>query len=161
MQAAAGTPLRNQVLAYLDDHTVFNLATAGPAGLWASAVLYVHDGTQLYFTSVAATRHGQNMLTTGYCAGTISDECHTYQEMRGLQIAGEVEHVDSFDERRRVIAAYLDKFPFAAGLWNGENNPDVIARDPGVHGFYRITPTKILFTDNERLPGGREELPPE
>lgn len=161
MQAAAATPLRNQVLAYLDNHTVFNLATAGPAGLWASAVLYVHDGMQLYFTSVASTRHGQNMLMTSRCAGTISDECHTYQEMRGLQVEGDVEHVDGFEERRRVIAAYLDKFPFAAGLWNGENNPDVIARDPGVHGFYRITPTKILFTDNERLPGGREELRPE
>lgn len=69
MQAAAASlpdaDLRQRVLGYLAKRTVFNLATAGPAGLWASAVLYVNEGTTLYFTSVAATRHGVNMLATG------------------------------------------------------------------------------------------------
>lgn len=169
MQTAAATStstsnhshLRELVLGYLAERTVLNLATAGPAGLWVSAVLYVNEGTHIYFTSVAATRHGQNMLTTGRVAGTISDECHEWKQMRGLQLDGEVEHVDDFEERRRVIAAYLRRFPFAAGLWNGESNPDVIARNPGIHGFYRITPTRLLYTDNDQLPGGREELPAE
>jgi uncharacterized protein YhbP (UPF0306 family) len=163
MQAAAAPSptddLRERVLAYLADRTVFNLATAGPAGLWASAVLYVNDGLVLYFTSVAATRHGVNMRATGTIAGTISDECRRFTEMRGLQLEGKVERVDDDAERLRVVRAYLERFPFAVGLWNGESDPRVIARDPGIHGFYRITPTKLLFTDNEHAPGMREELP--
>ncbi|HEY5948553.1 MAG TPA: pyridoxamine 5'-phosphate oxidase family protein [Kofleriaceae bacterium] len=165
MQAQAAvsnhSELRERVLAYLDARTVFNLATYGPAGLWASAVLYVHEGTTLYFTSVAATRHGQNMLATGVVAGTISDECFEFQQMKGLQIEGAVDHVDDEKELRRIVRAYLARFPFAAGLWHGETDPEVIARAPGIHGFYRITPTRLLFTDNEHAPGAREELPAE
>jgi uncharacterized protein YhbP (UPF0306 family) len=165
MQAAVATSnhsdLRERVLAYLDQRTVFNLATSGPAGLWASAVLYVNDGLTLYFTSVAATRHGQNMLASPLVVGTISDECREFVQMKGLQIEGKVEHVDEPAELRRVVRAYLQRFPFAAGLWNGESNPEVIARNPGIHGFYRIIPTRVLFTDNEHSPGAREELSPE
>jgi uncharacterized protein len=163
MQVAAVLPptddLRERVLAYLADRTVLSLATAGPAGLWAAAVLYVNDGIVLYFTSVATTRHGINMRETGEVAGTVSDECRQWTAMKGLQLEGTVERVDDHAERLRVVRAYLARFPFAAGLWHGERDPDVIARDPGVHGFYRITPTKLLFTDNEHGPGMREELP--
>jgi uncharacterized protein len=163
MQAATAlsnhSELRERVLAYLASRTVLNLATSGPAGLWVSAVLYINDGTTLYFTSVAATRHGVNMLATGNVAGTISDECREFQQMKGLQLEGSVEHVDDPNELRRVVRGYLKQFPFAAGLWHGESDADVIARDPGIHGFYRIIPTRVLFTDNEHAPGAREELP--
>lgn len=79
--------------------------------------------------------------------------------MKGLQLEGTVAHVEEYPERLRIVRAYLQRFPFAVGLWHGESDPEVIARDPGLHGFYRITPTKLLFTDNEHVPGLREELP--
>jgi len=151
--------LQDDVLAYLDGHTTLNLATAGPAGVWASAVLYVRDGLNLYFTSVASTRHGVNLAGTHHAAGTINDECRSWTGMKGLQVEGQVDHVDDVAERTRVIADYLERFPFAAGLWNGESDPARIAGDPGIHGFYRLTPTRVLYTDNERYPAGREELP--
>jgi len=151
--------LRERVLAYLEDHTTFNLATAGPAGVWASAVLYINEGIELYFTSVGATRHGQNIHATGIVAGTINEDCRSYETMRGIQLQGTVAHVTDHNELRRAVRAYLRRFPFAAALWNGETNPEVIARDPGSHNFYRITPTKLLFTDHEYALGSREELP--
>jgi uncharacterized protein YhbP (UPF0306 family) len=157
--AAANHALRNRVIEYLADRTVIDLATDGPAGLWIAPVLYVHDGLALYFTSVASTRHGVNMESTHKIVGAISDECRTWVSMKGVQLDGTVERVDDLDERRRVIAAYLRKFPFATGLWNGERDADVIARDPGVHAIYRITPAHLLFTDNQHAPGKREELP--
>jgi uncharacterized protein YhbP (UPF0306 family) len=150
--------LRNRVNAYLDAHTTFSLATAGPSGPWATPVLYVHDGTKLYFTSVAATRHASEMLATGRVAASITGDCTEFTAMKGVQLEGQVELVDDLAERRRIVGAYLRRFPFAVGLWNGERDPEVIARDPGVHGFYRITPTKLVFTDNEYAPGHREEL---
>lgn len=156
--AASTAPLRNRIVEYLGDRTVIDLATDGPAGLWIAPVLYVHDGLALYFTSVASTRHGVNLEATHHVAGAISDECRTWIAMKGVQLDGAVELVTDVDERRRVAAAYLRKFPFAAGLWHGERDADVIARDPGIHGFYKITPVKVLFTDNEHAPGGREEL---
>lgn len=162
MQAATRLPesseLRDRVLAYFADRTVLTLATCGPAGLWAAPIMYVNEGTTLYFTSVAATRHGQNMESARTVVGVITDECREFQQMKGAQIEGTVERLTDPAERRRVVRAYLKKFPFAFGLWPDQHDPDVIALDPGIHNFYRITPTKLLFTDNEHSPGQREEL---
>jgi hypothetical protein len=121
-------------------------------------VLYVNEGTHLYFTSEAATRHSHNIHATGRVAGTVSDECREFAQMKGIQLEGKVEYVTSIDERRRVLRAYLARFPFSAGLWNGQSDPDVIAMDPGPHAFYRIIPTRLLFTDNEHFPMHRQEL---
>ena len=150
--------LRNRVLEYLDGRTVIDLATEGPAGLWIAPVMYVHDELAMYFTSVSSTRHGVNMETTGHVAGAITDECRSWIQMKGLQFDGKVERVENRDELERVVTSYLQKYPFAAGLWNGEQDPAVIAKDVGIHTFYKITPGKVLFTDNEHAPSGREEL---
>ncbi len=151
--------LADRVAAYLDGHTTLNLATSGPAGLWVAAVLYVHEGPQLYFTSVAVTRHGQNLRATGQAAGTINDDCTSWLAMKGIQLEGTVEAVDAVGERTRVAAAYLRRFPFAAALWHGETDPVRIGVNPGTHGFFRLTPTRMYFMDNEHHPEGREEVP--
>ena len=151
--------LADRVAAYLDGHTTLNLATTGPAGLWAAAVLYVHDGPRLYFTSVATTRHGQNLVATGAAAGTINDDCTSWLAMKGVQLEGAVVAVEDVAERARVAAAYLTRFPFAAALWHGETDPARIAVAPGTHGFFCLIPTTLYFMDNEHHPEGREQLP--
>jgi uncharacterized protein YhbP (UPF0306 family) len=150
--------LRNRVEKYLTDHTTLNLATYGPAGLWACAVLYVHEGVKLYFTSVHHTRHGININASNVVSGTINDDCKSWETMAGIQLGGIVEHVTDLDERRRVVRAYLAKYPYSMALWPGEHEADAIALDPGVHDFYRITPKQLAFTDNAYAPGKREEL---
>ena len=151
-------PLADRVRAYLAAHSTLNLATHGPAGLWCAAVLYVPEGLRLYFTSVATTRHGQNLVETRRAAGTINDDVWTFEAMKGIQLEGTVEPVDSADERLRVLTAYLARFPFAIGLWHGIEDLRKIARDPGTHGFFRLTPTRLHFMDNEHHPQGREDL---
>jgi uncharacterized protein YhbP (UPF0306 family) len=158
-EIAMSLTLADRVAAYLDGHTTLNLATTGPAGLWVAAVLYVHEGPQLYFTSVAVTRHGQNLRATGMAAGTINDDCTSWQAMKGLQLEGTVAAVDAVGERTRIAAAYLRRFPFAAALWHGETDAVRIGVDPGTHGFFRLTPTRMYFMDNEHHPQGREEVP--
>ena len=90
-------PLPDRVLAYLSAHTTLNLATHGPAGLWAAAVLYVHEGVNLYFTSVAESRHGQNLLETSLAAGTVNHDSASWLEMKGIQLEGRVETVADVD----------------------------------------------------------------
>jgi uncharacterized protein YhbP (UPF0306 family) len=150
--------LRERVEKYLTEHTTLNLATYGPGGLWACAVLYINDGVNLYFTSVGQTRHGVNINTTKLVSGTVNDDCKSWESMAGVQIGGVVEKVTDLDERRRVVRAYLERFPFSSALWHGEQDVEKIALDPGTHDFYRITPTQLLFTDNAYAPGKREEL---
>jgi uncharacterized protein YhbP (UPF0306 family) len=153
---ASQPELEGRVLAYLENHNILNLATQGPGGLWAAAVFYVHEGLHIYFTSVPGTRHGVNMSATGRAAGTINDDVASWQTMKGVQLDGLVRRVENEDELRHVVAAYLARFPFAAGLWDGETDPDKIVRALGSHAFFRLTPRHLLFWDNEH--GGRHEL---
>lgn len=150
--------LRERIEKYLIDHTTLNLATYGPGGLWACAVLYVNDGVNLYFTSVHHTRHGININTSNVVSGTINDDCKSWETMAGIQLGGTVEKVTDLDERRRVVCAYLAKYPYSAALWPGDQDVERIARDPGGHDFYRITPKQLVFTDNGYAPNQREEL---
>jgi uncharacterized protein YhbP (UPF0306 family) len=150
--------LRERVEKYLAEHTTLNLATYGPGGLWSCAVLYIHDGVNLYFTTVHQTRHGININTSNVVAGTINDDCKSWETMAGIQLGGVVEKVTDYDERRRVVRAYLAKYPFSTALWHGEHEADMIALDPRGHDFYRITPKQLLFTDNTYAPGKRQEL---
>lgn len=152
-------PVTDRVAAYLADHTTLNLATEGPAGLWAAAVLYVVDGAELCFTSVATTRHGQNLLATGRAAGTINDDVATWEAMKGVQLEGQVAAIDDVATRTRIAAAYLARYPFAAALWHGERDPEVIGADPGSHGFFALRPTRMYFMDNQHHPEGRQEVP--
>jgi len=150
--------LRERIEKFLTDHTTLNLATFGPQGLWSCAVLYVHEGVNLYFTSVESTRHSINMLARNVIAGTINDDCKSWEGMAGIQVGGVVEKVTDLDERRRVVRAYLAKFPYSVGLWHGRSDVEVIAQDPAGHDFYRITLTQLMFADNSYAPGKREEL---
>ena len=152
--------LSARVAEYLDSHTTIGLATEGPSGLWAAAVLYVRQGAHLYFTSVPDTRHALNLAANRRAAGTIHDDCHSWAAMKGIQFEGHVDVVREPGELLRVVTAYLARFPFAAGMWKGQSDPAVIARDPGRHGFYQITVTRLHFMDNEHHPEGREELAP-
>jgi len=165
VQAAAiqtnHSELREHVLRYLANHTTLNLATYGPGGLWSAAVLYINEGVTLYFTSVAKTRHAINTSTTGAVSGTINDDCKSWESMAGIQLSGVATLVTDIDERRRIVRAYLVKFPYSAALWHGEHDPDIIALDPGTHDFWKITPNRLFFADNAYAPGRREELPVE
>lgn len=150
--------LADRLHAYLDAHTTLNLATHGPAGLWAAAVLYVREGDHLYFTSVTTTRHGQNLVATHRGAGTINDDHAVVPRKKGVQLEGRVERVDDEDELARVAGAYLRRFPSTSVLWHGETDPVAIARAPGTHRFFRLTPARMYFWDSEHHPQGREEV---
>lgn len=147
--------LRERVMTYLDDHTILNLATAGPGGAWAAAVMYVHDGTDFYFTSVGTTRHARNVQLDPHAAATINDDLRDGGPMRGIQLEGVVDHLDDVSVRKRVVAEYLRRFPFATALWDGDSDPERIGTDPGIHDFYRFTPTRLWYFDT----GVRDELP--
>lgn len=146
--------LRERVMTYLDEHTTLNLATAGPGGAWAAAVLYVHDGTDLFFTSVATTRHARNVELDHHAAGTINDDLRAGGPMRGIQVEGVIEPLDDVETRKRIVAEYLRRYPFATALWDGDDDAQRIGTDPGIHGFYRFTPTRLWFFDT----GVRDEL---
>lgn len=156
-----GAALRREALAYLRVHNTVSLASVGLDGPWASTVFYVNLGFALYFLSEPGTRHARNLAASPTMAGTINEDYRDWRQIKGIQLAGSCAEVRGKVELARALAAYLRKYPFVAGFLK----PGQLLRGIEIAGraldvrMYRVTPTRVLFLDNERGFGSRREVP--
>jgi len=146
---------------YLAGHNTVSLATSGPDGIWAATVFYASVGFTLYFLSEPTTRHVQNVLANPSVAATVNEDYRDWQQIKGIQMAATCQEVRGKSELGRALAVYVKKYPFVArflspgqllkGMRVGSRALDVRC--------YRLTPTRLLFLDNERGFSNRQEIP--
>ncbi|MEN8150409.1 MAG: pyridoxamine 5'-phosphate oxidase family protein [Planctomycetota bacterium] len=141
-----------QLRELLDEHRTLTLAVADGDGPWAADVYYVRVGTALWFFSKPDARHSRAVDLDPRAAGTVHAEASGWRDIRGVQMEGEVAPVTAGEERDRAVKAYLAKFPFAKPLLVGELLAKV--------RFYRFTPARTYWIDNEEGLGGRVEVEP-
>ena len=148
------------ILAYLREHNSATIATCGPDGAWAAAVFYVHDeDLTLFFLTDPATRHGRDMAANGQVAATIQEDYHDWRRIKGIQLVGTAELVTGPLELARAWRLYLAKFPFVKDFLGAPGEfLDAYAGKMGKVRFYRLTPSKMWFSDNERHFGKRDVL---
>lgn len=147
------------VLDYLARHNTLTLATSDAGGPWATAVFYVNDGFALYFLSDPLSRHGQSVTQDPRVAAAIHEDYQDWRTIQGVQLEGEVHRVTDEVEEVRARSLYFRKFPFAVGLSDpAQALPETVERVRRTR-FYRIDPVRLLFIDNSRGFGTREEVP--
>ncbi len=145
--------LRRTVRAYLAAHNVLSLATHGPEGPWAASVFYVHLGWTLYFLSAPGTQHSQNLAARPHVAATINPDHSDWREIRGVQLEGTAALVASDGERAAGLSAYRGKYAFLDQA-TGTSLEQALERVQ----LYRIVPSRLLFVDNSKEFGHREEV---
>ena len=126
------------------------LATTGLDGApHAAAVYFASDELHqnLYFFSTGDSQHSQDLESSARAAVTIYPLVAGWQEIRGLQLRGEVQAIPPGKEWNQAWERYLVKFPFAA------NMKDLIARNT----LYTFRPDWIRQIDNRRGFGYKEE----
>jgi len=157
MVDAAGVSklLQERVLAYLHEHNVLALATNGPEGLWSAAVFYANDGFRLYFLSGPDTRHARNVNASPLVAATIQEDYRTWQDIRGIQLEGEVVALCG-DAERRARSCYGAKFPFVAEAGKA---PAAVSDALEQVVWYELIPSRMYFVDNTVAFGHRDEVP--
>jgi uncharacterized protein len=145
---------------YLRGHNAATLATCGPDGPWAAAVFYAHDDDlTLYFLTDPATHHGRDLATNAQVAATIQEDYHDWRRIKGIQLVGKAELVAGPLELARAWRLYLSKFPFVKDFLGAPGEfLDAYAGKMGKVRFYKLTPAKIWFSDNERHFGRRDVL---
>ena len=143
--------LRERVLAFLAAHSVMTLATSEP---WAAAVFYVSDGLSLYYVSSPRSRHAQTLAADPRVAATIQDDQDDWRVIRGVQLEGTVEPVESADQAY-VRALYAAKFPVI-----GSRDAAVARIVEALKrvAWYRVVPRAVYFVDNTEGFGTRREL---
>lgn len=152
--------LKDMISEFMRRHNTVTLATLGPAGPWAAAVFYVHDATlTLFFLSDPETRHGRDLATQGVVAGEIHGDDRDWRTIRGVQLEGRAELVKSPMELARGWQLYLTKFPFVSEFIQAPGEfVGACAAGMAKVRLYKLVPSRIWYTDNERHFGKRDVL---
>jgi uncharacterized protein YhbP (UPF0306 family) len=132
--------------------TTLSLATTGPEGEPHAAALYYAelfaDGKlRLYFFSEPGSQHALDTARDARAAGAVQVEYQGWQEIRGLQLRGQVRQVPEGPEWDQAWEAYIAKFPFVSGL------KAVVT----LNKLYVFEPTWVRLVGNRSGFGSKEE----
>jgi flavin prenyltransferase len=141
---------------------VLTLATSGADGAAHAAAVYFASGEMntvdqnpdleslvLYFFSEATAQHCADLQHNPRAAAEIHPPAATWQQIRGLQLRGQVRKVQPGPEWDAAWELYRAKFPFVAEL------KEVVVRNT----LYAFTPAWLRLIDNRRGFGHKEEYP--
>lgn len=148
--------LKRQILDYLRAHNTMTLATCVGDLPWASTVFYASDDLRLYFFSAPDSRHCQNLASNQRVAVTIQEDYKDWRTIKGIQLEGQVDLVDSVIEKAKAMAIYARKYPDVIKLFTSPDSGVFYKAFLKVK-FYCVTPTKIFFIDNAQGFGKRQE----
>jgi uncharacterized protein len=137
------TDLADAIAAYLDNHTVLNLATSGPNGAHAASVFYARREFDLFWFSENTTRHSRDLAMGVGCAGTITDNVDDYTKIQGLQLQGVGEELVDTAERQFGLDALNGKYAFMKEFASGPG-----AERMEKTSLYRFRPLSITWIDN-------------
>lgn len=83
----------------------------------------------------------------------------SWQDIRGIQMAGTVERVDTMALSIKVIAVYLKRFSFAREFFPDNPTPDLAAFFSRFKArLYAFTPTAVYYIDNRFGFGTRQRI---
>jgi len=151
--------LKKTVLKYMEEHNTVSLATEKDGTPHASSVFYVNIGFALYFLSSPSSRHGENISHNPMVSATINEDYFNWLTIKGIQLEGLVENIGGILKNGRIAMAYVKKFPDVADfLLSPQGLGHAIAQKVAKVEFYKLTPSRILFIDNELGFGHRKEL---
>lgn len=143
--------IRRSALAYLEEHRVMTLATAGSQGPWAAAVFYASQGFDLYFLSAKQTRHVRDLTLNPRVAAAIQEDYRDWPDIKGIQLEGVVHKLTGKD-RKEAINLYQGKFPFIVSA--GAQVQSALRRV----SWYRLAPDRLYFIDNSLGLGHRDTV---
>jgi flavin prenyltransferase len=128
---------------------VMTLSTSGASGgPHAAAVYFVADEEKtLYFFSAPSSQHSQDLAHNPRAAAAVHPLVEGWENIRGLQLRGEVRPVAAGEAWEKAWQLYLVKFPFARDL-------EAVVAQNALYAFY---PTWVRLTDNRRGFGYKEE----
>jgi len=151
--------VREAVLVYMRDHNTISLATEKGGIPHAATVFYVSIDFDIYFLSSPSSRHGENITHNPRVSGTINEDYSNWLTIKGIQLEGTVENIGGILKNRDIAKEYIRKFPNVADFLLSPQKLGIsVARKVAKVKFYKLTPHKIYFINNELGFGHRDEL---
>jgi 4-hydroxy-3-polyprenylbenzoate decarboxylase len=112
------TDSRKETLSGLLALPAMTLATVGKDHSPHAASLYFvsDESINLYFLSIDTGQHGQDLVENNNAAVTIQPAVSDWRDIKGVQLRGRVEAVQTETEQEKAWTLYTKKFPFVEGL---------------------------------------------
>ena len=141
----------------IDSQTTMTLATASNAGAWTAPVYYVFFQGGFYFFSGPRSRHILDGLSSRESAASIHLSSDKWQDIRGVQMSGEIVNVPIGREAAQALRKYLKKFPFCREFFSF-SGPLKLEHFIGKFNveLYKFQPDSVYYTDNRVSFGSRE-----
>lgn len=137
------TSVPPEVLSYLGERRVLNLATASGTGVpHATALLYVMDGLDFLVWTRPDTVTARHIDENPSVALTIGEDGDAWASARGVQAAGECRVLLDPGAIARAATAFDERYP---GL---------LPERRGGLSFFRVQPHQLHFIDNGGAPEG-------
>ncbi len=149
--------LEEQILEYLRTHNTMTLGTCLRGVPWNATVFYASDGFQLYFFSAPDSRHCANLAANPRVAVTVQEDYRDWREIKGIQLEGRAERVDSVLAKGKAMAVYAKKYPGIISLFTDPES-GIYHRAFLKVKFYRVIPETLYYIDNRQGFGKRREL---
>ncbi len=135
--------LEKAIVSYLDSHRHMDLATVGVDGSpYASTVSYVNRGLTIFFMTDPSSRKGKNIAFCPKVGLAISEDYLDWDEIRGVQVTGDVEWITDPQELKQVQQMLAGKFPQVHKHLQASYGVTI-----DVIPFLRVTPRSINYLD--------------
>ena len=145
-------------LELVNSQTTMTLATAKNDSAWAAPVYYAYRRGFFYFFSNPEARHIVEGLTTSENSAAIHWPSKEWRDIRGIQMAGKIEHVPIGREAKNAFGAYLKKFPFCREFFSPGHLLDLTAFFGQFKvKLYKFKPSSVYYLDN-RIQFGHRDL---
>lgn len=150
---------RAAALDLIQSESTLTLATAGPSGPWSAPVFYVCVDDRFCFFSSPESRHIRQAMATGKTAASIFHQADAWKALRGIQMVGSVQRIQSAALSLKAVATYLKRFPFTLDFFPGDAAPDTNAFFSRFKAkLYALTPRDMFYTDNRFGFGTRQRI---
>ena len=151
--------LRAFALDLVGNQSTMTLCTALQDTPWAAPVYYVNLDFQFFFFSDPKSRHIQESQSAGRAAAAVFHASTSWQEIRGVQMSGEIDALWPGVEAFRALRAYLKKFPFTGEFFNAGEPLDLEGFSKRFRvRLYCFRPDLLYYLDNRIRFSYREKV---
>ncbi len=133
----------------MDSVTAMTLACCVDDRPWAADVYFVRQGFDLIFFSSPRSRHSTVLASNPRAAAAIHGEYEKWQQIKGLQLEGNVQPITGAVALGRATAAYLKRYPFVRDFLSNPASISIeaVAKISKV-ALYVFRPTTVRYVDN-------------
>ena len=137
---------KNEIDDIVASAMVMTLAFQDQQGPWTTPVYYSGNLENLFFLSSPDTRHGRGIEAGLPFAASIFPQPESWQQIKGLQMAGEVLRLENEKAARN---SFLGKFPFVVMFLAKSRIIDPLIKEKTDKvNFYTFMPRQVTLVDN-------------